>query len=227
MTYVKRIVCLANSYKNHGSCIAGKEVRQDGYGPWIRPISTRPTAEVSHAECRYQNNTAPKVLDIIDVSLEHAAPQHHQTENHVIDTSIMWVKRGDLPWDEVGELCDDPASLWVNSQHTSAGVYDCISQEEAATLDNSLVLIRPESFVVRVGTSYWTGKPSYRGAFDYHGTHYNMSVTDPVIRAAFAGRAQGDYPVDDVYLCVSFTEPYEHDDRCHKLVAAVISNTAF
>ena len=51
-----------------------------------------------------------------------------------------------------------------------------------------------------------------------------LSVTDPVVRGAFAGKEETDYPLNDIYLCVSLTEPYEHDDRCHKLVAAVIVN---
>ena len=158
MAEVKRIVCLANSLKTGGSCIAGKEVRRNGYGGWIRPVSARPTAEVRLAECKYENNSAPRLLDIVDVPLLNAAPQHHQTENYVIDTSVRWVKIDELPWDEVVELRDQPATLWINSQHTSAGHYDCISQAEAATLHDSLVLIRPENFSVRVGTSYWTGR---------------------------------------------------------------------
>ena len=180
MAEVKRIVCLANSLKTGGSCIAGKEVRRRGYGAWIRPVSERPTAEVSFAECRYENNSAPRLLDIVDVPLLNAAPQHHQTENHVIDASVRWVRSGELPWEQVAQLRDRPATLWINSQHTSAGHYDCISQDEAATLHDSLALIRPENFNVRVGTSYWTGRPSYRGVFEYNGTHYNLSVTDLV-----------------------------------------------
>jgi hypothetical protein len=38
------------------------------------------------------------------------------------------------------------------------------------------------------------------------------------------GHTQGDHPLNDVYICVSLTEPYEQDGRCHKLVAAVIKN---
>jgi hypothetical protein len=52
-----------------------------------------------------------------------------------------------------------------------------------------------------------------------------LSLTDPVARDRFSAKEEGGYPLNDVYLCVSLTEPYEHDDRCHKLVAAIISNT--
>lgn len=225
MAYVKRIVCLANSYKPpNGRCIAGREVVGNEYGGWIRPVSARPTAEVSFSEYKYENNASPRLLDIIDVPLLNADPRHHQTENYIIESSGRWVKRGELPWGALAQLRDQPASLWINSDHTNAGCYDCISQAEAATVHDSLVLIKPENFIVEVGRNYWSAKKSYRGKFEYNGTHHNLSVTDPVARDAFATKQDGDYPLNDVFLCVSLTEPYEHDDRCHKLVAAIISN---
>lgn len=86
------------------------------------------------------------------------------------------------------------------------------------------MLIKPDNLNVKVGRHYWTGKKTYRATFDYNGTHHNLSVTDPIARDAFVGKEEGGYPLTDVYLCVSLTEPYEHDDRCHKLVAAIIRN---
>jgi hypothetical protein len=220
----KRIVCLANSYKTGGTCIAGKEVLANGYSGWIRPVSARPTAEVLPAESRYESFAVPKLLDVIDVPLLNPAPLHHQTENHVIDTTQRWVKAGVLPFGELARLLDQPASLWVNSQHTNPGHYDCISHLESTKIQDSLLLIRPDNFMVEIGRNHWTGRKTFRAKFEYKHTHYNLSVTDPVARNAFANREEGDYPLSDVYLCVSLTEPYEHDDRCHKLVAAIISN---
>jgi len=107
MAYIKRIVCLANSYKTGGRCIAGKEVLARGYGGWIRPVSARATTEVWPSEYRYVNNESPKILDIIDIPLLSAAPQHHQTENHVIDAG-RWVKQGVLPWNQLEQLRDRP-----------------------------------------------------------------------------------------------------------------------
>ena len=224
MAYVKRIVCLANSYKPpNGRCFAGKEVLADGYGGWIRPVSGRPTAEVSFSEYKYEDNTGPRLLDIVDIPLLKPDPRHHQVENHVIDAA-PWVKRGELPWNTLLQLCDQPASLWINHDSTNTGHFDCISQAEAATVHDSLLLIRPGHFVVEVGRNYWTGRKSYRAKFQYNGAPYNFSITDPVVRGAFVGKVEDDYPLNDLYLCVSLTEPYEQDGRCHKIVAAVICN---
>jgi len=222
MAYVKRIICLANSYKPpNGRCIAGREVLATAeYGGWIRPVSARPTAEVSLSEYKYENNTSPKLLDIIDVPLSEAAPHNHQTENYVIDAESWWLKKGELPWDELEQLRDRPKSLWINSGRTNVGYYDCLSQAEAATLNSSLLLIRQEHFTLEIGRNPFTGKRAYRGNFDYNGTHHNFSVTDPVARY----KPEGDYQLNDVYLCISLTEPFDKDGRCHKLVAAIISN---
>lgn len=226
MGYIKRIVCLANSYKPpQGRCVAGIEVLEHGkYGKWIRPVSERETQEVSYSEYKYQNGDTPKLLDIIDVPLLKAVPHNHQTENHVIEAKAWWVKKGELDWDELEEVREKPETIWINSDHTQVGLYDCMSAKEAGTLKGSLLLIKPKDFVVEVGTSAWNGKKTYRGNFDYKGQHHSLSLTDPVARKAFSAKKEGEYPVDGVYLCLSVTEPYKEDGRCHKLVAAIIRN---
>jgi hypothetical protein len=226
MAYVKRIVCLANSFKIGGSCIAGREVLGNGqFGGWIRPVSARATAEVTFSEYKYQDNTSPKLLDIIDVTMLNPDPRRHQTENHVIDAAQPWAKVAEFPWADFEKIRDKPASIWIKSDRTGGGCYDCISEAEAGTLHDSLALIKPDGFGVEVGKHYYTGKRTYRGNFDYNGTHYNLSLTDPVAINAFAAKGDGAYPLDNVYICVSLTEPWKKDkNRCHKLVAAIFSN---
>ena len=168
MGYVKRIVCLANSYKPpNGRCIAGVEILRDGpFGGWIRPVSARNTAEVSSSEYKYQDGASPKLLDIIDIPLLKAAPHGHQTENHVLNPSGWWAKQGELPWDKLAQIRERPESIWTNSDHTTSGVYDCLSADQAAALQSSLLLIKRKDFTVEVGISSWDGKRTYRGKFD-------------------------------------------------------------
>jgi hypothetical protein len=193
------------------------------YGGWIRPVSTRPKAEVALSECAYKDKSIPRILDIVEVPLLSAAPSNPQTENHILGPESWWTKNGSLPWDELEQLRDEPPSLWTNNNHTKAGVNDCITPEEALTIQNSL-LIKKKDFTVQVGFKTWDGVRSrtYRGNFRYKGISYSLSVTDPAVRNAFARKDEGQYQLADVYLCISLTEPFDEDGRCHKLVAAVI-----
>lgn len=118
MPETKKIVCLANSRKHSGRCIAGKEVLPDGYGKWIRPVSTRPSAEISEEERRYENGVLAKVFDIISIPVIGAAPQLHQSENYLIDAGYYWVKNGNLPWIDVRQLVDEPTTIWTNNDST-------------------------------------------------------------------------------------------------------------
>ena len=123
------------------------------------------------------------------------------------------------------KIREKPASIWINSDRTGGGCYDCISEAEAGTLHDSLALIKPDNLSVEAGKHYYTGKRTYRGNFDYNGAHYNLRLTTPLPKSAFAAKGDGAYPLDNVYICVSLTEPWKKDkNRCHKLVAAIFSN---
>ena len=96
-TTIKRIVCLANSRRNRERCIAGKEVLADGlFGVWVRPVSARPSEEVSELERRYQDGGEPQLLDIIDVPLIEARPIYYQQENWLLDPQHRWQKVGSV-----------------------------------------------------------------------------------------------------------------------------------
>jgi len=228
MSFVKKIVCLANSFKTGGSCIAGREVLQTGaYGGWIRPVSGRPTAEISFQESWCTSNSSPRLLDVLEIHFLKAAPRGHQTENYEIDPSKRWVKQGVLPWSELGNLVEKPPTLWLNSDHTQSGLLNCVSHREAAKLIDSLVLIHRAHFTVNVSSSTWGGrtKKNYHGRFRYKGMNYGLKLTDPSVTNAAIFQNDGNYPLDNAYLCISLTEPWEIDNnRCHKLVASVITN---
>jgi hypothetical protein len=67
--YTKTIICLANSRKRSGRCVAGKEIVAGKIGGWIRPISARPAGELSEGERRLDNGQEPKLLDVIQIAM--------------------------------------------------------------------------------------------------------------------------------------------------------------
>jgi hypothetical protein len=62
MAAVKRIVCLANSRKLSGRCIAGKEFGGNAAGTWIRPVGAREHGEVSEYERQYEDGSDPQKI---------------------------------------------------------------------------------------------------------------------------------------------------------------------
>jgi hypothetical protein len=229
VNYLKKIVCLANSRKPAGRCIAGKEILSRGHGSWIRPISARPSAEISEEERRFENGEDPRVLDIIVVPMMAPAPLLHQTENHIIDADYYWTKKGELPWAKLKHLIDEPAPLWPKGDSTYYGLNDRVKVEQASKLTNSLMLIEPEALNVCVqteGAEFGNPRRRVRANFTYQGHKYNLIVTDPVAERAFLSKSDGRYPLTSTYLCVSLGGAH-NDGYCYKLVAAVISEKPF
>ncbi|MBW2149188.1 MAG: hypothetical protein JRI22_19460 [Deltaproteobacteria bacterium] len=225
VNYTKTIVCLANSRRSSGRCIAGKEMLRSGYGGWIRPVSARQSAELSEEERRYEDGRDPRVLDIVVVPMIAHAPLLHHTENHIIDANYYWTKTKVLPWTKLGHLLDNPETLWPSGDSTYYGSNDRVKLEVASKLKVSLLLIKPEDLVLSVqaeGAEFGNPRRRVRAQFEYRGTSYNLVVTDPVAERAFLSKANGDYRIADTYLCVSLSEAHS-DGYCYKLVAAVIS----
>src|SRR5450432_334153 len=226
MSYSKTIVCLANSRKYAGRCIAGKEVLAGAYGRWVRPVSVRPTGEISEEERRYRRGREPEVLDIVEIPMMRPAPMLFQTENHVIDAGRHWRKTGEMPVQDLAHLVDHPAALWLNGDSTCNGLNDRVKEDAAKNFDTSLCLIEPERLTICVqvegaGVGGSFGHRRVRAHFEYSGVPYILAVTDPVTERAFLRKANGDYVLGSAIICVSLGEPYR-DGYCYKLVAAII-----
>lgn len=99
--FVEQIVCLANSRKISGRCIAGKRTNDQA---WIRPISSRPKHEISEYDRRYADGETAQLLDIIEIPCIEKMPTGHQSENVLIDDQFYWEKKGRASWDDVVPL---------------------------------------------------------------------------------------------------------------------------
>lgn len=142
MRTVKRIVCLANSRKLSGRCVAGKEFIKGQPAVWIRPVSGRGNEEVSRNERQYRDGSDPRVLDIIEVPLLEARPRGHQQENWLLEPDRYWTKVGRATWSDLQHLVDPAAPLWLNGHSTNHGQNDRVPVVEAGGLRSSLRLIR-------------------------------------------------------------------------------------
>ena len=223
MSDLKRIVCLANSRKLHGRCVAGREWNERRAGSWIRPVSARELGEVSEYERQYEDGSDPQVLDVMDVPVLEARPVGCQTENWLLDPKRYWEKVGRLSWLELPLLADTDASLWVDGHSTYNGVHDKIPIETAQRLENSLRLIRVDKLelsVFKPGEAFGNMKRRVQGRFMHAGKRYGLWVTDPTYERRYLAKLDGNYRIGECYLTVSLGEPY--GGACYKLIASII-----
>ena len=225
MPDIKRIVCLANSRKLHGRCVAGREWIDGRAGRWIRPVSNREYQEVSEYERQYEDGSDPRVLDVIDVPvLEPASCRDYQTENWLLDPGYYWEKAGRLSWFDLPVLADPVAPLWLDGHSTYHGLNDKIPLELADSVRDSLKLVRVDTLqlaVFKPGEAFGNTKRRVQGRFMHAGRSYFLWVTDPVYERRYLAKLDGDYRIGECFLTVSLGESY--GGAIYKLIAAVIT----
>jgi hypothetical protein len=219
------LLVLASSRKPGGRCIAGYDLESDR---WIRPVSRRHDGTLTLSNCRIGSDW-PEVLDIVCVELVENTARPWQPENWVI-SDRPWQRQDHLDVDEARDLLDDlvdyEVDLLGSTDRKIAG--DFLRQHP---IDASLTLVEPNDLRWRIETVPWGRGRQEKAYFSLGGGHYDLQVTDPPIEAQLHELAVGTHARtavgleddDDVYLTLSLTEPYEYNDDCYKLVAAVIS----
>lgn len=215
-------ICLANSLKRRGRCIAGVEVtvddewrwtvvrKPDGSPKWIRPIDkTTEFGEIVIDEAR----TIP-LLSV--VRLTDVVPIPEQAHQEDVHYSTMMA---------IGRVS---ASVFVFNQFVDKvhpvifyGTDRAIDIPTYVAADHSLMFIHADA--AEIMSEVKEDKTRYRMLLGYNGVTYNLSVTDPdYIDALNSGRASPN-GLSNVYVTLSLGLVYE--GRHHKLVATVVVPT--
>jgi hypothetical protein len=226
MPTTKRIICLANSRKLSGRCIAGRELVDGHAGDWVRPVSAREHEEVSEQEREYEDGRDPQVLDVIDVPLIEPRPRTFQSENWLLDADYYWEKVGRLEPDDLADHVDNDGPLWLNVGSTRAGTNDEIPVDLANELNSSLTLVHVPGVRVAVfspGAAWGNTKRRVQARFELGGDEYRLWITDPAYERRYLRQNDGEYALGPSYFTVSLGEPY--GGYVYKLVAAVIEGT--
>ena len=205
-----------------GRCLAGKEIRDGKLEQWIRPVSGREHQEISEHDRRYEDGTSAGLLDIVSIPMLNRVPHTYQSENWLIAEQHYWKKAGTASLGQLEAAVDTVAGpLWINGVSQSN---DRIPEAQAATLTNSLLLVKPTNLRIRVAPKGDPTAPNKRGVrarFVLNWTEYSLVLTDPYVERKYLNGEDGTYPVPNAFLCVSLGEPF--NGYVYKLAAALIT----
>lgn len=208
------MICLANSRKLNGRCVAGKRIDTLA---WARPLSPlSKTGELTLRDVTYADWTEAKVLDILRIPYVKPAPKSYQPEDFEMGRGV-WTKAGTFGAARLAELCDRPEDIWMLGEET-----DRIAEEFLMRngIRSSLMLIRPEAGAMLLNENSY-GKHRMKCVFRYNGRAYSFGVTDLTYEREYLGKPSGNYALPSpCYLCISLGEPY--NGHCYKLVATIL-----
>ena len=215
----KYFICLANSYKHGGRCIAGIEVvpqsdgsygivrHEDGRPRWIRPISMSVNGEIP-------NHLAEsfKIFSLVKLTDVEPCPEKAHTED--VHCSRMEICPFELSptKDFLDQLIDTrhQAVFYFRGKAIPATIID--------RLDYSLMLIHPDSICAYCDEERENSK--YRMKFSYYGSNYDFPITDPVFLEQFKKNPDCYTDLKNVYLVLSLG--IEFEGFHFKLVATVV-----
>ena len=134
------VICLANSHKHGGRCVAG--LRLDG-GGWVRPVSTEPEGVLQTWHYTLASGGEAALLDVLRMRLTTARPDPHHPENCRMDYGLWSLIIRPLPpearevlWQS---LAPGPDLLGDREDKIA---YAALVKRPAAS---SLALVHPES----------------------------------------------------------------------------------
>ncbi|MFM7679189.1 MAG: dual OB domain-containing protein [Roseiflexaceae bacterium] len=220
------IICLANSIKNNGFCVAGIELNHHSTPVrWIRLIGNNHPQGLTVSDYRYRNGDTPQVFDVINIPVVAFQPLSYHVENWLIDTTRYWYKRGE--WD-VDTTVKNLSShiyyhgpLWINGYSSSTGANNRIPEELFDSLGSSLQLIIADDVKLYANKKY-NRVDAYFGFAD---NRYVLSVTDPQILEKYS-HISGEFNpllLGRCMMTISLGEPYQ--GFAYKLAAHIMPLT--
>lgn len=216
------VICLANSWKHGGRCVAG--LRMDGEG-WVRPVSSEPEGVLQAQHYTLAGGGEAALLDVLKMRLVGPQPEPHHPENWLMECG-QWKRTAWAALNQVQAILQQSLTsgpeLLGDCQEKIA--YTSLQQKAAV---QSLALVCPENLLWQIQENPQGGKRRTRAVFTLAGRLYNLPLTDPTWSKRLSGLPVGCYPWEyngqEVLLTISLSEPFAKDGFCYKLVAAVVT----
>jgi hypothetical protein len=202
------IVCLANSAKHGGRCLAG--INLDS-GRWVRPVSDQQEGQLRPSAMKISvggviREVGP--LDVIDLGPIRARPEVGQPENVVFESGIASIGfRHSISINQLGRFIQREGNLLF-------GDLPYVPKARALDVRSSLALIEVNE------PRFWISpnKPNQlRVCFDFAKVQYDLPVTDTAPWTVLAKRDPASAGDGRWLFTVSLGVPYY--GKLYKLVA--------
>lgn len=210
-----RMICLANSWREHGRCVAG--IRPDN-GAWIRPVPEGGGA-FDHDDTLIDGRHI-EPLDVIRMRVRkpHGTTRFQRENCEIID--YEWELIDQVSVDDVMQYCSRTATVL----HSTGKVVEPAVMERLPPEQwESLQLVHATNVTFEPDNkkdNRWVAN------FSLHrlGPTYHIGVSDPIVTERLN---QGDEISRDCLLTLSLTEPvafpqWNLPELCYKVVAAVL-----
>jgi hypothetical protein len=209
------IICLANSYKNQGRCIAGIDQLS---GEWVRPVSNLDDGRIL-IDSRLINAERISMLDIVDVPLQLGKGAGHEIENRGYS---------DLPWQVIGKA--NPVNLLRYCEHSllypdfgKSIPYDFLKLQAPV---RTLQLIEVKFLCCYEEYSHKDDRKKWKGVIGdkkYDFVDFKLSITDPI---AIEKLNRGKSLSPHCLICMSLGQPISPGNSstqlCYRLIAGIV-----
>jgi len=205
-----RFVCLANSFKEGGRCVAGIILDNNNNSingsQWIRPI------------CNTVHNEIPtflvnniNLLDIVEMEVSsYPNLNSYQSENALfVEESLRIVARYDGSLDV---LCDSNLLIFGNRGKA-------IAEEDITRHNHSLMFVKTTNFEIFQKIYDDNPNTQTRIKFTYCGNQYDLPITDPVFLKKHQLNPNFVNTFSQLYLTISIG--VIHNGWYYKLVAGI------
>ena len=207
------ILILANSTKQGGFCVAGKDIISN---KWIRLVGDKNGAELTLSQITYNDISGKRQMiryepfdKFIRLKTGASVPLIYQPENILIANE---------PWQEIqvsqhNVSCDTPIDLWGTSDRIKA----CDIEQGLVNISQSLYLIQVTNLQF-----YVNDYNSNRVCFQYGTNEYDLGATmNPAIFNDLANGMRAHNNILTVSLAGPFFNRYTNQHEHFKIVAAV------
>ena len=251
MPVVVDMICLANSRKHSGRCVAGLLTRSfEGVGDgWIRPVGNNDLRVLMERHYTFADGREAAPLDLIRLELDRPDAKPHHPEDWMVSP-----KR----WELLARPAPKEIAVPLLRAHLARGSVlgnvggrvayaDCVVRAQTPQAQKSLGLVWGQDVCWAVSKSgTWGTVRKTRAVFTHGGATYDLPMTDPdwehdlnhlpagppgngelyPLSSTQSGRVQDD---DRVLLTVSLSEPLDGEKAvgaksgwCYKMAAGVV-----